>query len=323
MSTAACETRELPIELARCAAEVPASLLARPTSGHLLRSALLDWIAILGAWVALAFAPWPLAAVLVLVVAGRIQALGVLLHDLVHVPRRARGPREVLLEVLTGAPVASTALAMGYHHLRHHRHAGTRGDPYFSEAAAGRPLVQALLALRLAFMVPFWTIRAPFGVLALGVPALRNLYARAFLLDRTGRDLRDDPEVLACARGERGQVLVHALAHGSALAFLGPRAVLVGYAIPALLAGLLCGIRDALDHRALPEASASREKILETACDHDLGLVGALLIAPHHVGCHVVHHLHPDVSQERLPALREWYVERLGPRYPAPRALVS
>jgi fatty acid desaturase len=300
----------------------PRSLLVRQTPERLLRAALLDWAVIACAWTALALGPSLLGPVVVVVIAGRLHALGVLLHDLVHMPDQPRGAVAHLVEALCGYPVGSTARAMAYHHVRHHGHSGSDLDPYFSRAAVGRPFVRFLLELRLGLMVPFWTIRGPIGIAAVFIPALRNFYGRVFLRDVTGADLRGDRAVLACARAEFAQVTVHVLAFGAALALVGPGAVLVGYALPALVAGLFCGARDALDHPTTTDHASSRE-VLETTRDHDLGIVGALLLAPHHVGHHIVHHLHPDVAHDALPRLRGWYLEQLGSEYPPPGALVS
>jgi fatty acid desaturase len=300
----------------------PRSFLVRQTPERLLRAALLDWAVIACAWTVLALGPSFLGPVVVVVIAGRLHALGVLLHDLVHMPDQPRGVVARLVEDLCGYPVGSTARAMAYHHIRHHGNSGTDLDPYFSRAAVGRPLVRFLLALRLGLMVPIWTIRGPIGIAAVFIPALRNFYGRVFLRDVTGADLRGDRAILACARAEFSQVTVHVLGFGTALALAGPGSVLVGYALPALVAGLLCGARDALDHPTSADHAKPRE-VFETTRDHDLGIMGTLLLAPHHVGHHIVHHLHPDVAHEALPRLRGWYLEQLGSEYPPPGVLVS
>ncbi|HYO69425.1 MAG TPA: hypothetical protein VEU33_25440 [Archangium sp.] len=60
-------------------------------------------------------------------------------------------------------------------------------------------------------------------------------------------------------------------------------------------------------------------EVLACTSDHGLGWLGRLLTAPLHVGCHVVHPLHPQVSLHHLPRLRDWYRLRYPDLYPRPR----
>ena len=76
--------------------------------------------------------------------------------------------------------------------------------------------------------------------------------------------------------------------------------------------------------RPNPIKSASRDvrnersvaTILRTTCDHHLGWLGRLVLAPRNIGYHIVHHIHPQVAQEHLPALRAWYRARYPAQYP-------
>jgi len=61
------------------------------------------------------------------------------------------------------------------------------------------------------------------------------------------------------------------------------------------------------------------EDVLAVTADHGLGWLGRLGLAPRNVGCHVVHHLHPQVSLEHLPRLRQWYLTHFPSHYPPPR----
>jgi fatty acid desaturase len=113
----------------------------------------------------------------------------------------------------------------------------------------------------------------------------------------SGADLREARRSWR-ARVEGRQVLAQCLGLGGVLVLLGHGPVILGYVIPVLVAGLLCGVRDFRDHAREP---------FETTSDHDTGLVGALFLAPHSVGWHFVHHRHPEVAHENLARLAAWY----------------
>ena len=281
----------------------PSPARYRVSASALLRWSVLDWSVIALAWWAMARADaWPVDLVAVLVVAGRLHALGGLLHDACHRARREGGPRWWVLEALAGWPIASTTAAMRYHHLRHHRHANTALDPYRRPTLRGRPLPFAALCLRGLLLPAWWTLRAPFGACALLVPRLRGTYARAFLQDRSNRRLDDDPEVLACARAEIAQLLGQATVAGAAIVAGWP--VVLPYLVPLHVAGVLNATRLALEHDGALHAVATRANVLSSTRSGSLGWMGDWLLYPHNLGLHVEHHLHPGVGFMHLPRFR-------------------
>lgn len=295
-------------------APVPQELLGRASVTGLSRLALAQWAWIVLGWCGLALVP-AAAPLLVLLIAGRLHALGVVLHDAIHLPWRRKTPGLRALEWLAGYPVATTLEAMRYHHLRHHRDAGLPTDPYRRPPAS--PWRQLAIWFRVAPILAFWVLRGPLGLLAWLLPPLRTPYARLFLQDRSGRSLTHDAEVLACARAEAGQVLFHL---GVLAAWVRwPRAVGLGYGLPFLLASGLCAWRLLAEHTPRTVSGRTLRDVLACTSDHGLGLVGRLLTAPLHVGHHVVHHLHPQVSLHHLPRLRDWYLARYPDLYPPPR----
>ncbi|WP_158624507.1 fatty acid desaturase [Corallococcus sp. CA041A] len=298
-------------------AAVPRELLVPATPSGLLRLAAVEWTGMALGWAVMAWAPPVLVPLAVLVVAGRLHALGVLLHDAVHLPSRRREWRLCLLETVTGYPIASTLEAMRYHHLRHHRDAGLPSDPYRKPPDGGR-LRTAWRWLLLLTVIPGWVLRGPVGLCAWMLPSLRTAYGRVFLQDRSGRVLTRDAEVAACARAEAGQVLFHLGV--LALAVRWPSAVLWGYAVPLLVASGFNAHRLLAEHTAAPVQGRKLEDVFACTRDHGLGWWGGLGLAPRHVGMHVVHHLHPQVSFTHLPRLRAWYVERFPHHYPRPRS---
>ena len=300
--------------LARSA--VPRELLGKATIPRLIRYALSDWAVIALCWLAITRTPYWLYPFWAIVIAGRFHAFGVILHDATHMPLRGKTIGVRLVEVLAGFPIATTLNAMRYHHLRHHRDSGMASDPYFKPTVRGRPIIFVLVWLRHLLLVPFWTIRGPYGLLAVVFPKMRTGYARAFLQDRSGNDLTNDPEVIACAKAELGQVAAHAGLFTFTWFF--PLTALYFYFIPVALSGLFAGYRVLREHNYLPASDRTMRTILATTTDHNLGHVGRLFFAPRNIGYHIVHHLHPQVALENLPRLRAYYIARHGDVYPAP-----
>jgi fatty acid desaturase len=60
------------------------------------------------------------------------------------------------------------------------------------------------------------------------------------------------------------------------------------------------------------------ETIIATTRDNHVDWLGRLLLAPRNVGCHIVHHIHPQVGLRQLPRLREWYCEHYAELFPSP-----
>lgn len=305
---------EPPAPLSR--ARVPRELLRGPDLDDLLGLALRDWAVIGACWLAMAALPvwaWPLP---MLGVASRLHAFGVILHDVAHQPLRGKPWRVRALEALCGWPLATTLNAMRYHHLRHHRDNGMPSDPYFKAGVEESRALYALQTLRGLLLLPFWTVRTGVGLVAWRWPAARNAYGRIFLQDRSGEDLTDSAEVIACGRAEAGQLAFQL----GVLALLSwaPVPVIAGYLLPGTLAGVLAARRLLVEHRYERAPDRRVETILATTRDHGLSPWVAWLLAPHHIGYHVVHHVHPQVGLRHLPALRDWYLANT-PGYPEPR----
>jgi fatty acid desaturase len=297
---------------------VPRELLQPATAAGLLRISLEECALLAVMWFAMTFVPWWLVPVLWVGIAGRFHALGVVLHDAAHMPLRGKSLTVRLVEVLCGYPMATTINAMRYHHLRHHRDSGMETDPYFKEGEQ-TALWWTLHTLRGALLLPFWTVRAIVGVIAIAVPALRTPYARIFLQDRSGVDLRDSREVYDCARAEIGQLLFQAALVVALIVW--PQALVLGYVVPMVLATVLAANRLLREHEYERTSDRRMETIIATTRDHSLGLAGRLLLAPRNIGLHIVHHLHPQVGLTALPMLRAWYLRNHPGVYPDPRPL--
>lgn len=292
----------------------PRELLTPPTLQGLLRMALADWAVIAACWVLMAATPeaarvwsWP---VLMLLIAGRLQALGVVLHDAAHMRHRPEPSwRLALLQVLAAYPITTTLVAMRYHHLRHHRHPCTPRDPYFKPGASHRWHLAVLQRLRGIAVVVAWLLRPLVGLAALRWPALRNTYGRVLLGDKSGSDLRNSVELNRCLRAEAGQALFWAGV--AALTWRWPLAVIAGYALPLLAAGVFNAHRVVAEHLHVAIHDHRPESVVAVTFDHTstgrFGWLERALLYPRHIGFHTMHHLHPGAALQHLPALQDWY----------------
>jgi fatty acid desaturase len=275
-----------------------------PNARILLAWALFDWIVIGAAWTAMAVFDRPSVTIVgIVVVASRLHALGAILHDACHRRRRPSSRMWWIVEMLAGWPIASTIEAMRYHHLRHHAHSGTPMDPYHGTVHARTAWRRYVLTLRGALLPFWWTLRAAVAPLALLVPSVRTIYARAFLQDQSGCDLRNHAGVIACARADITQLAAQTAVLGSTFAAGLP--VLTFYLIPLMLAGVLNARRVVYEHSWMPSECRSRLQTWDTTVDHDLGLIGNAVFYPHNIGLHRIHHLCPTVSFVHLRQLAD------------------
>jgi len=285
--------------------DIPPGLLSTPSLNGLLRAAWVDWLCIVACWLLMARGPhwmWPL---LVLLIAGRLHALGVVLHDACHMRRLPNVWQAHLLEVLAAYPITTTLVAMRYHHLRHHRHPCTALDPYFKPGASDR-WIPAIGGRVRGLIVPFaWMLRAYLGCLAYVWPGLRNAYGHAFLGDRSSRDLRDSLEIDRCLRSEWKQALFFIALLPLLLAY--PGAVVYGYVLPLCLAGLLNANRVIAEHLHRPVPDHRPATIVSSTFTHASNWLNDLLLYPRNIGYHAMHHLHPTTAMRCLPDLYAWY----------------
>ncbi len=299
---------------------VPEGLIKRSTIIELIEYSLIDWSIIIFCWIGISVSLYWLYPIWVLLIAGRLHALGVILHDATHMALRSKTFGVRMVEILAGYPVASTLNAMRYHHLRHHRDNGMSKDPYFKPNLYGKSKSYFFIFwLRYITLMPLWTIRVPYGLLSIIFPSMRESYAKIFLQDRSGQPLTDMSEVINCARAEFGQFLFQIVIFTLTLFY--PITMIYGYLLPLMITSLLAGYRVLVEHNYFPAKDRSIKAIFETTNDHNLNLLGKLILAPRNVGCHIVHHLHPQVGLKYLPHLRDWYKEMYIEYYPSAKYL--
>jgi fatty acid desaturase len=290
----------------------PPELCRRAAVPQLLQCAATDWLVIVIAWLAMAMGPAWLFPLGVVVVAGRLHALGVVLHDACHMGRHADARGLALLQCLAGYPIATTLQAMRYHHLRHHRSTGMAEDPYFKPGVSADPKLAAAMRLRGLLLVPVWIVRCFYGCAALAWPRLVPSYARVFLQDRTGANLARSVEVRDCLREEPKQAAFFVAVF--VVAWRYPAVIGALYLGPLVLAGALNVHRVIVEHLHVTCADRRPETVAATTVTHDRGMPGKLFLFPHNIGFHVVHHLYPQAALECLPALHRWHVTATSPR---------
>lgn len=288
----------------------PASPLVRAGLPRLLRYAATDWLVIVVTWAVLWRGPAWLYPLGLLVIAGRLHALGVVLHDACHMGRRAHTAGLWLLQLLAAYPIATTMEAMRYHHLRHHRASGMAEDPYFKEGVSTDATLRMLYRLRGLLLVPVWIARGYVGTVALVVPALRPAYARFLLQDRSGTDVAGSAEVQACLHEEPKQALFFTVVFVAAWQF--PAIVGWGYLVPLVVAGAFNVNRVIIEHVHVRCADRRPATVIATTVTHDWGALGKLFLFPRNIGFHVVHHLYPQAALECLPALQRWHLGQVS-----------
>ena len=287
--------------------DVPKELLKSPSIRHLFSFLFFDWIIIILSSIMMFRTPNYLYPFWILIIGGRLHGLGVILHDLTHVPyRKNKSWKLRLLEIFAGYPIASTVNAMGYHHLRHHRNTLFKTDPYFSYNKKCSDFDKFILTFKKGpLFVLFWILGGFIGSMAYYIPHLRGPYARLFLQDISKSDLKNNAEVIECCKEARYQSIFHLLLFGLALKF---NSIFYAYYMALPVAGILCIYRLLIEHEYDIVEDKKIYTILECSFDHHTSLFGRMLIAPHHIGYHCMHHLHPSVGVHALESLSKWYL---------------
>jgi fatty acid desaturase len=188
---------------------LPIELLGTASVPRLILLALADWVAVSAIWILAPRTPSWTYPIWIFLLAGRFHALGVVLHDAVHMPQTRKTFAVRVLEIMAGYPIGSTIEAMRYHHLRHHRDLGLSGDPYLKPWVGKGEFRFWVVSLGYLLLVPLWILRGFYGFAAASVVKLRHSYGRLFLQDRSGDDLTKSAEVIACAREDRWQSLFY------------------------------------------------------------------------------------------------------------------
>ena len=290
--------------------KTPKDLLIKPSLDKLLKYMLMDWLVVIACWLSLTIVNKTLYPIVALIIASRFHSFGVILHDLTHMPLKKKTIKIRIIEVFTGYPIATTLNAMRYHHLRHHKDSCMVNDPYLKPIPSSYSLALLVNVLKSSLLIPFWLIRSIYGVFAFCIPLLRQSYAIIFLQDKSGKNVTKSKEVAQCAKEDIFQFLFFTGVFTGVLYFLSLETLLLYYIVPALITGCFSGYRVFKEHRYTePVNDRKMDTIIKTTTDHNLTGIARFFLAPRNIGCHTVHHLHPQVACYALPELRKWYLQ--------------
>lgn len=287
--------------------DVPREFLQGPDLVQIALHTIVDWSIVLSC-VYLIFNTDPiLYPIWIILIAGRMHAFGVLLHDLSHLNPKKKPISFRILEVLVGYPIGTTINAMAYHHLRHHRDTLMNSDPYYKiNKKCSTPKRLMLTIGKGSVFVLFWCTRSLIGTFAYYIPSLRTQYARIFLQDVSGQDLSAHEEVIRCAKEDRYLLAFQLGVLTLALTIM--PSLFYTYYIAWPVAGIFCIYRLLIEHVYDVVEDRSVYTMIESTFDHHISLVDQILIGPRNIGYHCMHHIHPQVGFHNLPQLREWYL---------------
>lgn len=286
--------------------QLPEKFLKPANFRRLISAGIQDWSIIILTWGILYFGSTWLYPLAVLVIAGRLQSLGVLLHDACH-SNRAKTHHHYALDLVCGYPIASTIESMRYHHIRHHRYTCTSMDPYFKDIE-NSSIRKLLFSLYGAVVVVAWWVRPFFGILARYKPSLKNTYGKLFFGDRTDKDLTHSKQIDLCLKDDKGQLIFQIFTIALAIAF--PSQVFFLYIIPVLAASLVNGYRVVHEHIHNSVEDATPENVLNLTLDQAMHPILRFLFFPRNIGFHRIHHLHPKATFDQLPFIQQWYLNK-------------
>ncbi len=239
------------------------------------------------------------------IIAGRLNALGVILHDLCHMDRGQENFFYKLIEFLCGIPLASNAKSMAYHHLLHHEETLTKNDPYYRISQKKNPFFYVISSIiNGGLFIPFWTARLFFSPFALLFKPLRNVYGHFFLQNQAQQDLKSDSKTLECIWADV-KILIPHIGYLFFIIYFRHWLTPLFLAIP--LAGIFCIVRLSFEHNYGEGVFDHPPEPMITSNNHHLSIFSRIFITPHNVGYHQLHHLYPQVSLRDLPKLAKHY----------------
>jgi fatty acid desaturase len=265
-------------------------------------------LAVLAAGAAVCLAcesPWVRVPVWVLM-AGRIHALGVLMHDLVHIASLAHRPaRRLLLDLVICYPALINMDYYGLAHRIHHAESNLPDrDPYFVPLHQRHPVAYAVyVVVGSVMLVAALVVRLVLWPLTAVSPRLRHLYVK--YLSQLGAN--PDPE-----RPERYQMGERIWIWGLGPAvFWGTIASVLtafrlwepfayAYGIPMLLASILGQVRLACDHIYTEALGSSIVEQVAGATSVEAPWWQQVVMGAHGTSYHALHHLVPTLPNYRL-----------------------
>ncbi|HEX4810677.1 MAG TPA: fatty acid desaturase family protein [Bryobacteraceae bacterium] len=269
----------------------PIELSGRPLWPALAAIAF-DWAIIALAIAAMRMVPWWAHSVFLLIVASRQHALLVLMHDASHfLLCKNKRLNEILSDFFCAFPFGLATRDYRVNHLAHHEHLNTPRDPDLVRKVGpeGEPSewLFPLPIHRLALLL-FQDIMGK-GLLYM-VKNLRKLSQKA----------KNAPRVRAEYPWPKSVRLTYMILLAGLLALSGHAGfILYAWLVPLILIlPAVLRLRSVAEHFALP-----KNHVLNQSRSFNASWWEAFLLAPHHVGMHLDHHLFPYVPWYRLPEL--------------------
>lgn len=269
---------------------------------RLLRQALGDLCVISsGVALTLAFPSLWLCIPVWIVVAARMHALAVLMHDLGHYTHLKRHPLwRLFLDGIVCYPILMNVDYYAYAHDLHHQYSNIPGkDPYFFPVNRQGVLSFFFSVLAFTVFLPVWMIlRLALYPLSLVLPPFRRWHAKAYGQFGAAPDL-NDPERLAASMAIWPQALGPTVFWYAAAALITARgwwpAFGWGYAIPLVLASTIGYVRLCCDHIYVEARNNSIPEQLDGSTNIEAPWWQEVLLAPHGAGYHGMHHVAPKV----------------------------
>ncbi len=299
------DTRNVSVSIS-AKGSVPSELLVKANLKDIAKYMAQEWLILIATWLLLTVSPTWLYPLGVIIICGRFNALGALLHDACHV-KRSDTVYSTLVDWLGGYPIGLSIEGMRYHHLRHHRYACTELDPYLKRAVEQNKLMRLMSYLRGLLVIIAWCIRPYYGLLARIWPNLKNGYAKFFFGDKSKEDLSGAKDIDLCLQRDIGQIIYQSIIIGLVFAF--PNWMFLNYIIPLIAASVLNSYRVVEEHTHEVTDDHSPINIVNYTNDQPMDFISRFLFFPRNIGYHRMHHLHPTVRYEKLPELQRWYAE--------------
>jgi len=291
---------------------IPKELLKPPIINSLLKDVLIDYIIIILSMILYTFSFFAIKILLLVIIVSRLHSLGVILHDLTHMPIKKKNYKIIILEILAGYPIGTSINAMRYHHLRHHKESGMETDPYFHHFKNYNKnnILLKIFNIMIGFiLIPSWILRSIFGVVCLLHPKLQILYAKKFLEHKGEIRIQDLNEIRQCCQEDIKQIIYLSVLFFMCIKLAGFNLFFQLYIIPILFTGVISYYRTLKEHNYKRVYDRKLITLINITNNHNTDNFLKFLLAPRNIGYHIEHHLHPQVGYKYLKKIRNHYLK--------------
>ncbi|ULQ47187.1 fatty acid desaturase family protein [Flagellatimonas centrodinii] len=267
------------------------------------------WSVIALSFAALAYWPNPLTFLLVVgVLGGRQLALAILGHEAAHRTLfRHRGLNDWAGDWLAARWIWNDVPRYRIHHMRHHAHTGTEGDPDLSLVAPFPTTRRSLWKKVLRDLTGVTGVRRIAAQVLIDIGVFEYTVA-AKVTPRPSAGRRWADYAAEGARNMAGVVLTNALMF-AVLALIGHAWLYAAWGVAYLTTfSLFIRLRSIAEHACMARSSDPLRNTRTTRA----GWLARMTVAPFNVNFHLEHHLLAAVPWFRLPALHRHMRTRHG-----------